>query len=151
MKRILTYPVVALIAIVLLASCSRSSDQYYNNDVEIATVVDYENGTPYSIIQYQYDRTYAIIESMDNNTQLWPDRGEILEGVFVEGRRSSVYNRTGGFRSNIYVVENITNRDEAYDALYYYNDRYGYARTTDKNVFKNRVITKMPTERFNIK
>lgn len=150
MKRILNFSLIGLLAVILLASCSKNRD-YYDDDREIATVVDYEDGTPYSIIQYQSDRTYAIIESVDNNTQLWPDRGEILEGVFIEGRETRVYNRTGGFNTNIYVVENVNTRDEAYDALYYYNDTYGFVRTTDKIAFKNRTILKAPTERINIK
>ncbi|OJU25695.1 MAG: hypothetical protein BGN92_12035 [Sphingobacteriales bacterium 41-5] len=141
MKRLLNFSLIAILAVVVLASCSKNRD-YYQNDYETASVVDYENGTPYSIIQYHADNTYAIIESRDTNTQLWPDRGEILEGVFIEGRQSRVYNRTGGFNANIYVVENITSRDEAYDALYYYNDNYGFVRTIDKISFKNRTIPK---------
>lgn len=151
MKRLLNFSLVAVVAMLVLASCSKNKDYYDNSDYETVSVVDYENGTPYSIIQYHADNTYAVIESMDTNTQLWPDRGEILEGVFIEGRQSRVYNRTGGFNSNIYVVENVNTRDEAYDALYYYNDRYGFVRNVDKISFKNRTILKSATPRINIK
>lgn len=150
MKRITQFSMVALLAVIMLASCSKNRDHYRDN-IERAQVIDFEDGTPYSIIYYINTRTYAIIESVDNNTQLWPDYDDILEGVFIKGRQTNVYNRTGGFRANIFVVENVNTEEEAYDALYYYNDTYGFARTTDKIAFKNRNILKTPTERFNLK
>lgn len=118
-----------------MSGCYKS-DYYYdnNNNVERARVIDYENGTPYSIIRYDYDATYAIIESMDANTNLWPEINDRLEGVFKEGQERSVYNITGGFYARIYVVENVTTQKEAYEALYYYNDRYLTSKATNKSL-----------------
>ncbi len=135
MKKILTFAILAATVTVLLSGCYKS-DYYYdnNNNVERARVIDYENGTPYSIIRYDYDATYAIIESMDANTNLWPEINDRLEGVFKEGQERSVYNITGGFYARIYVVENVTTQKEAYEALYYYNDRYLTSKATNKSL-----------------
>ncbi len=123
MKRIL-YLSMAMIAVtVLIAGCSKR-DYYKNTDQERATVLDYRNGTPYSIIQYSYDGTYAIIESIDASTSLWPEKGDILDGTFYVGQTRRVYNVTASFYCNINVVENVPTLQEAYDALDYYASRY---------------------------
>lgn len=135
MKKILTFALLAATVTVLLSGCYKN-DTYYNNksDVERARVIDYENGTPYSIIRYDYDGTYAIIESTDANTNLWPEIGDRLEGVFKEGQERSIYNITGGFYARVYVLENVPTKNEAYKALYYYNDRYLTSKAVNKSV-----------------
>ena len=136
MKKLLTFSILAVSIAVLFTSCVKRD--YYNSDLERASVLDYEAGTPYSIIQYDYDGTYAVVESMDYNTDLWPLDGDRLEGVFYEGQTRRVYNLSTGDYISLYVVENVPTRSEAYDALYYYADRYAIAKGIDKSVLKSQ-------------
>ncbi len=150
MKRLLNFSLIAILAVVVLAGCTKNRD-HYDDRTEIADVFYFDNGTPYSIIKYRADNTFGIIESIDANTQLWPDFDEVLEGIFIEGRQSRVYNRTGGFYANIFVMENVNTRDEAYDALDYYNEKYGFAAKSDRNIIMNNKQSSVPRTRVNIK
>ncbi len=133
MKRVLNFSVVALLAIVVLASCTKSRDHYQNNDIETAVVVDFYD-SPYSIIRYDYDNTYAIIESLENDSNIWPRKGDRLRGTFYEGKESRVTNITRNYSNSIYVVENITTEDEAYEALDYYDTRYNASAMKGNNI-----------------
>lgn len=150
MKKLFNFSLLAILLVVVLASCSKNRD-YYQDDREVATVYEFADGTPYSIIQYNKDGTYAIIESLDANTKLWPDIDDRLEGVFVEGRQSRVYNRTYGTNINIYVTENITTRNEALDALDYYADRYLTSAKVNKESLKINSSAVAPRMRINAK
>lgn len=125
MNKILTFSFLLIAGVVLLASCRKRDYVDDRTNEEFANVIHYEDGGyPYSIIRFQYDNSYAIIESIDNNTDLWPLRGEQLRGVFTVGRESVVRNMTRSFNSRMYLVEDGLSHDEAYEALYYYDDRY---------------------------
>lgn len=132
MKKVLTFSLLMIATATILFSCTKKG--YYNSDVETATVKDYVNGTPYSLIQYDYDRTYAIVESMESNTTYWPEVYDVLEGVFYEGQTRKVYNITAGFYINLYVVENIPTYNEAQDALDYYANRYLTSKSLNKTI-----------------
>lgn len=132
---------VILAGIVLLASC-RKKDYYDDrNDVEVSVVFEISD-SPFSIIRFENDGTYAIIEHLESNSELWPIEGDALRGRFYEGKESVVYNFETDSNNQIYVVEvGLVTLDEAREALdYYIDDYYAVAGTNKiKMQFKRRI------------
>lgn len=136
MKKILTFSILMVAIAIIFGSCTKRD--YYNSDIERATVIDYANGTPYSLVQYDYDRTYAIVESMEANTEYWPEVYDRLEGRFYERQSRRVYNITAGFYIDLYVVENVPTKGEALDALDYYANKYLTSKSIDKSILMSQ-------------
>ncbi|HRN49175.1 MAG TPA: hypothetical protein PK110_03585 [Niabella sp.] len=133
MKKIFTFSVLAVAIAMVFGSCTKRG-YYEKDDIERATVIDYVNGTPYSLIQYDYDRTYAVVESMEYDTQYWPEVYDRLEGRFYEGQQRRIYNITAGFYINLYVVENVPTKADAFDALDYYAHKYLTTKANNKTI-----------------
>ncbi|GAB3423706.1 hypothetical protein GCM10027516_23240 [Niabella aquatica] len=111
--------------IVLLASCTKRD--YYNDEpvnVEYATVFYFENNNPLTIIRFDSDGTYALIESVDNN---YPNDYDELSGIFDLGRRT-IFNETQRRNMRVEILKYANTRDEAYDDFDYYTSRLGYAK-----------------------
>lgn len=126
MKRFLNYSVVALLAIVVLASCTKS-DYYYDdgrNYNEDATVV-YHEDSPWIILSF-YDGGYAVMKAMSNSVNYWPEQNDIVRGNFQNTGTRTFKNTTMGYNFTGWVVSFANNYDDAYDDLDYYATRDGY-------------------------
>ncbi|MBZ4191144.1 hypothetical protein [Niabella beijingensis] len=123
MKRILTFSIVAVLATVVLASCSKRDhwrDDNNTND-EYAYVTGYNKGYPYSIVQFSNDNTYAIIESRYNDEL--PENGDELYGDFYRSNQYRIVrnNSRAPNKISIRVIEDgIQTATDATDALDYY-------------------------------
>jgi hypothetical protein len=142
MKKILTLSLLMIAGIVLLASCTKRDYYDDRNDVEISVIFEVSD-SPYSIIQFNNDGTYAIIEHLENNSNRWPIKGDRLQGRFYEGKESTVYNLTAGYNNRVYVVEvGILTIDDAWDALDYYVDDFYAVKGMNKSMkmsFERRI------------
>ncbi len=125
MKKLLTISLMLLAGVVLLAGCTKRD--YYEDTREYALVVDYVEGYPYSVIRFDADGTFAVIESLDNNADYWPLINDELFGDFDLGSRY-VRNNDAGYNIRISVLDYANSLNEANHILDSYIDRYGFAK-----------------------
>jgi len=114
-----------LAGMVLLASCTKRD--YYQDTREYALVVDYVEGYPYSVIRFDADGSFAVIESMENNSDYWPLINDELFGDFDLGTRY-VRNNDAGYNIRVSVLDYANSLSEANRIIDRYIDRYGYAK-----------------------
>ena len=122
MKRFISISLVLFAGMILLASCTKRD--YYDDNVggsETAVVVDYFPDYPFTIIKFESDLTYAVIEHLDDK---YPKRGQILDGIFEPGRISTIRNLDFSENIRIKTLENNPTEQDAYDALNDYADEY---------------------------
>lgn len=125
MKRILNFSLIGLLAIVLLASCSKR-DYYDNRSYTEDAYVEYDENTPYSIVSFD-DGGFAVFKTLSSNPDDWPLEGEFVRGNFQTLGSRSFKNVTAGYTFNGRVVEFNNTYNEAKSALDYYATNDGYA------------------------
>lgn len=136
MKRLLTFSILAVLATVLFASCSKR-DHYDNSNSEYAYIDNFYDGYPFAVVQYESDNTYGIIENKFIEDPVSID--DRLYGDFYEGGYRDVKNITANYRMPIRVRENGLGSAAAADvALNYYCDEYDGLAGLPKN--KNRIL-----------
>ncbi|MFV0604975.1 MAG: hypothetical protein ACK5NK_03945 [Niabella sp.] len=124
MKRILNFSVIIILAVIVLASCTRSDyidDRYTEN----ATVV-YHEDSPWIILSF-YDGSYAVMKSMDADSYYWPEQGDVVRGDFQNTGTRTFSNVTMRYSFRGWIVSYANNYDDAYADLDYYATRDGYA------------------------
>ena len=140
MKRILSITFAAVVAVVLLAGCSKN-DYYQKEKIETARVVTAPDAYPwYAVIDL--GDTYGFIETLSDYKEDWPYAEERLTGIFYENRDSRVYNEDGKFYVNIRVHGFYSSYNNALNAMKNYYDRYGFTKKETVLREPNRIIIK---------
>lgn len=136
MKRLLTFSILAVLATVFFASCSKRD--HYNNSYKENGVVTYisEVNSPYSVVRMDDDGTYAVIYSTDGSASLWPEINDLLYGDFAEGGNRNVTNKTIGKTIRIEVDDFFDYRDDAISYVINKEDSEGYAASFKKSNLK---------------
>lgn len=126
MKRFFYLPVVALLTMVILASCTKR-DHYDNNNYNETGQVDYvpDYYSPYFIVYLPSDGSFAIVQSLDG-PKFWPIIDEKVYGNFNNTGRTTLNNRTGGFDMYVDIVAFRNNRNTAIYDLEGFEDEDGY-------------------------
>lgn len=140
MKKTLSITLVAVVAVVLFASCSKN-DYYQQDRIETGSVEIVRNAYPWYAIVYLGD-TYAFIETLSNVEDDWPYNGERLTGIFDENRDTRIYNEDGGFYVTIRVHGFYSNYNNALNAMDSYFDRYGFTKKETVLRAPNRIMKK---------
>lgn len=133
MKRVLNFSVVALLAIVVLASCTKSRDYFDDRNYTEDATVEYDENSPFSILSFSSGE-YAVFKTLSSNPDIWPYRYEIIRGNFQSTGSRSFKNVTGNYTFNANVVEFFSNYLDARDALDEYAIRDGYAITNKTKI-----------------
>ena len=145
MKRILTFSLLAVLATVIFASCSKHDHwDDGNSNKEYAYVSGYNKGYPYSIIQFSSDYTYAIIENKYDD-ELPKNQEELYGDFYADNQYRTVRNVSGGYNMTMRVKEDgIQTAADAKDALDFYCYGPNAASLSKKNEF---ISTKQDTPR----
>ncbi|ANH81244.1 hypothetical protein A8C56_09825 [Niabella ginsenosidivorans] len=143
MKRILTFSLLAVLATVIFASCSKH-DHWDDDDPgnEYAYVDGFYDGYPFCIVQYGIDNTYGIVESKYMEDPL-ADHDELYGNFSEDIGFHYIKNITQNFRTQMKVRENgIYNSVDANAALNDYCDEYdaamGYSKKANRILIKNQ-------------
>lgn len=126
MKRLLTFSILAVLATVLFASCSKR-DHYDNNYGKENGIVEYEpEGYEYYSVVRLYD-TYAFIETLENDESYWPYEGDQLRGTFDKNRDNRVFNVTRNRNITVQIRGFYDTQSQAILAVENYINQYGYS------------------------
>jgi len=131
MKRILTFSIASVLAVVVLASCSkrdhwRDNDRY--NDESAITVYVSEVGSPYSVVRMDYDGSYAVVYSQEKDKYYWPETNDVIYGDFSIGGGRTLYNKTAGFNIRLEVDDFFDYKNDAINSVIRKEDKEGYAK-----------------------
>ncbi|WP_018629538.1 hypothetical protein [Niabella aurantiaca] len=131
MKRIFTFSIIAVLAAVVLTSCSKRDywrdDDPYNDESGITVYIS-EVGSPYSVIRMDYDGRYAIVYSQESDKYYWPEMNDVIYGDFSVGGGRTLYNKTAGFNIRLEVDEFFDYKNDAVNAVIRREDNEGYAK-----------------------
>ncbi len=131
MKRILTFSIVSVLAVVVLASCSKRDhwrdDDRLQNETAITVYVS-EVGSPYSVVRMDYDGSYGIVYSQEKDKYYWPEINDVIYGDFSVGSGRTLYNKTAGFNIRLEVDEFFDYKNDAINAVIRREDQEGYAK-----------------------
>ncbi|MGJ7031637.1 hypothetical protein [Niabella hirudinis] len=129
MKRIFTFSILSVLAVVVLASCSKRDywrdDDRYTNETGITVYVS-EVGSPYSVVQMDYDGSYAVVYSLEKDKYYWPEKSDIIYGDFSVGGSRTLYNKTAGFNIRLEVDDFFDYKDDAINSVIRKEDKGGY-------------------------
>lgn len=130
MKRILNFSLLAVLATVIFASCSKHDHwDNGNGDKENGKVVYVAKGYEYYSVVQLYD-SFAFIETLDNDPNSWPYKYDDLRGTFYSDRDNSVYNVNGDVYTTVRVHGFYDTQSEATLAVNSYINQYGYTKST---------------------
>ena len=117
MKKIFTYTITAILAIVLFTSCAKEKPSYNNYwlSQERGDVVYSYNGCGYFVVETNYG--YTIIRNMDGLNTF---AGDIMYGNFGGYGARDFYNYTADLVTRGSVVEYDLSYNAALDAIDYY-------------------------------
>ncbi|MFD2919696.1 hypothetical protein ACFS6H_08270 [Terrimonas rubra] len=135
MKRIFTLSALFMTVVVLLASCVKRSDQYFDESYWLSKergVVVYSSGAcSYYVVETF--RGYTVIRSGDG---YMPFEGDILYGNFSNTGSRDIYNYSDRSLMRGNIIEYWLDYFDAQDAIDYYCGYYG-VNGTDKTLSKD--------------
>ena len=123
MKRLLNFSLVATLAVLVLASCSKNRD-YYDNGGEEALVYKHDY-SPWVILSFS-NGDFAVMKALSTNQDLWPEKNDILRGNFESKGTRTFRNVTANYNFNGLIAEFQDNLTDALDDWDYYATQDGY-------------------------
>jgi len=124
MKKFFSLTAVALMAIVVLASCTKDRDYYDNRYGEQATVYKHDY-SPWIILSFG-NGDYAVMKALEANEDFWPETNDILRGNFDNTGSRGFRNVTMSYNFNGLIAEFQSNLTDALDAWDYYATKDGW-------------------------
>lgn len=135
MKRIFTLSALFMTVVVLLASCVKRSDQYFDENYWLSKergVVVYSSGAcSYYVVETF--RGYTVIRSGDG---YMPFEGDIVYGNLSNNGSRDLYNYSDRSLMRGNIIEYWLDYFDAQDAIDYYCGYYGL-NNTDKTLSKD--------------
>ncbi|MCF3108446.1 hypothetical protein LL912_06630 [Niabella sp. CC-SYL272] len=150
MKRVLTFSIVSVLAVVVLASCSKRDhyrdDDRFQNETGITEYIS-EVGSPYSVVRMDYDGSYAVVFSQEKDSYYWPRMKDVIYGDFSVGGGRTLYNKTAGFNIRLEVDAFFDYKNDAINAVIRREDQEGYAKafSNTKVSLERRTGTPIPS------
>lgn len=142
MKKLFTFSVTFLLALILLSSCAKDRDvvaineSYWLNQEE-GEVVYSDPSCNYWVVETY--NGYTVIQSNSVNK---PYEGDLVYGNFSKRGTRDMYNSQGRFVFTGSVIEYWLSYNEALDVLDYYCPIYGRAGETTRVLKQSTKITK---------
>ncbi|SDD86971.1 hypothetical protein [Niabella drilacis] len=137
MKRILTFSIVSVLAVAVLGSCTKRDhwrDDNRNNKETGITVYVSEVGSAYSVVRMDYDGSYAVVYSLENDKYYWPEKNDVIYGDFSIGGGRTLYNKTAGFNIRLEVDDFFDYLDDAKRSVIRKEDQGTMTRTPGTTV-----------------
>lgn len=125
MKSVLNFSVVALLAIVVLAGCTKYRDHFDDRNYNEDAIVYKHDYSPWVILSFS-NGDYAVMKSLEAGQDRWPEEGDVLRGNFDNTGSRLFRNVTMNYNFNGLIAAFQSNLDDAIDDWDYYASKDGW-------------------------